>query len=136
MLYDGATLLASATRTDTGSNSSPAVKVWRKAIFLLDVTATAGDATDYLDVYIDVLAPDGVTYLNAVHFTQVAGNSAAIKHYAVLDATSVAATTFNVTTDCASGVTKPYLLGPATRARYTIVATGSATFSVTAWFIR
>ena len=136
MLYDGATLLASATRTDTGSTGSPSVKVWRKGIFLLDVTATAGDATDYLDAYIDVLAPDGVTWLNAIHFTQVAGNSAAIKHYAVLDSTNVAATTFNVTSDCASGVTKPYLTGPATRGRYTIVATGSVTFSVTAHFIR
>jgi hypothetical protein len=114
-------------------------KAWRKAIFLLDVTATAGATGDVLNVYVDVLAPDGSTYLNAVHFTQVAGDSAAIKHYAVLDSTNVAATTFNVTTDCASGVTKPYLWGPGLRGRYTLTNAGgggqSVTFSLTAWFV-
>ena len=142
MYYDGATLFASATRTTAIANSggTPSVKVWRKAIFLLDVTAMAGAASDYLNVFIDVMAPDGATWLNAGHFTQVAGNGAAIKHYMVLDSTNVAATTFDVTTDCTSGVTKPYLTGPATRARYTLTDAGahgqSATFSVTAYFIR
>lgn len=130
-----ATYFASAQRTATSGTSDRYSAVWKKAVFLLDVTATGGDATDYLNVYIDVLAPDGSTWLNAVHFTQVAGNSAAIKHYAVLDSTAVAATTFDVTADCTSGVTKPYLWGPVTRARYTLVATGDVTFSVTGQFI-
>jgi hypothetical protein len=135
-----ATLLASATRVTavansgaTGVDSARA----RRIVCLLDVTAMAGVAGDTLDVYIDVLAPDGTTWLNAGHFTQVAGNGAAQKHYLVLDATSVAATSFNVTADCASGVTKPYLLGQQVRARHTLVDAGahgqSATFSVSAF---
>jgi hypothetical protein len=130
-----ATLFSLAQRTATSGNSSPFSAIWKKAVFLLNVTAAAGDPTDYLDVYIDVLAPDGATWINAAHFTQVAGNSAAIKHYAILDSTAVAATTFNVTSDCASGVTKPYIWGPTVRARYALVATGDVTFSVTGHFI-
>jgi len=129
-------LFSSATRTTAVANSGgTAVKMrnraWKRAEFLLNVTATAGVAGDVLDVYVDVMAPDGVTWLNAIHFTQVAGDSAAIKHYAVLDSASVAATTFNVTTDCASGVTKPYLFGPQIRGRYTLVDAGAHGQSVT-----
>lgn len=130
-----ATLFSLAQRTATSGNSDSFSSIWKKAVFLLNVTAAAGDATDYLNVFIDVLAPDGATWLNAVHFTQVAGNSAAIKHYAILDSTAVAATTFDVTSDCTSGVTKPYIWGPTVRARYTLVATGDVTFAVTAHFI-
>lgn len=134
-------LFPSATRTTAVANSGSSryAAVWKKAVFLLNVTATAGAAGDTLDCYIDVLGPDGSTWINAVHFTQVAGNSAAIKHFAVLDSTAVAATTFNVTTDCTSGVTKPYVWGPVVRARYTLVDAGahgqSVTFSITGQFI-
>lgn len=127
-------LFPSATRTTAVANSAGTSKVipFKKAVFLLNVTATAGAAGDVLDAYVDVLAPGSTaTWLNAVHFTQVAGNSAAIKHYAVLDATAVAATTFNVTADCSSGVTKPYIWGPAVRGRYTLVNAGGGGQSVT-----
>jgi len=132
------TLFASAVRVAAVANSAGTTFAagGKRMVFLLDVTATAGVAGDTLDVFIDVLAPDGATWLNAVHFTQVAGNSAAIKHYAVLDASVTAATTFNVTSDCAPGVTKPYLWGSAIRGRYTLVDAGahgqSVTFSLTA----
>lgn len=135
------TLLASAARvTAVANEGGTAVECARarRISCLLDVTATAGVAGDTLDVFIDVLAPDGATWLNAGHFVQVAGNSAAVKHYLVLDSASVAATTFNVTADCAAGVTKPYLFGPKIRARHTLVDAGahgqSATFSVSAFF--
>ena len=122
-------LFASANHVTAVANSVGNSKIipFKKAVFLLDVSATGGAAGDVLDVYVDVLAPSaaGATWLNAVHFTQVAGNSAAIKHFAVLDSTAVAATSFNVTTDCASGVTKPYIWGPALRGRYTLVDAGS-----------
>jgi len=133
-----ATLFASATRTAAASNSAGAAVSlgFKRTVILLDVTATAGVAGDVLDVYVDVLGPDGATWINAVHFTQVAGNSAAIKHYAVLDASSPAATTFNITSDCAAGVTKPYVCGGAIRGRYTLVDAGahgqSVTFGLTA----
>jgi hypothetical protein len=133
------TLLASATRVTAVTNEAGTAIVnignARRVVALLNVTAAAGAAGDVLDVYIDV-SIDGVTWLNAAHFTQVAGNSAAIKHYAVLDSVAVAATTFNVTADCASGVTKPYLFGTQIRARHTLVDAGShgqsVTFGVTA----
>ena len=135
-----ATLFASATRATAIANSGGTAVTnlanMSRAIFLLDVTATAGVAGDVLNVFVDVLAPDGLTWLNAVHFTQVAGNSAAIQHYAAIDATNVAATTFDVTADCNAGVTKPYLWGSAIRGRYTLTDAGahgqSVTFSLTA----
>lgn len=135
-----ATLLASATRTtavaNSGGTGAPCASARRIAV-MLDVTATAGAAGDTLDVYVDVLAADGATWLNAAHFPQIAGNSAAVKHFAVLDSASVAATTFAVATDCAVGVTKPYLFGQQIRARHTLVDAGghgqSVTFSVSAF---
>ncbi|MCK9629942.1 MAG: hypothetical protein M0R37_15300 [Bacteroidales bacterium] len=135
------TLFASAARTTAVANSAgtaytPRSFPWKRAVCLLDVTATAGVAGDVLDVYVDVLGPDGATWLNAIHFTQVAGDSADIQHYAVLDMSAPAATSFDVTADCAAGVTKPYLWGPQIRGRYTLVDAGahgqSVTFSLTA----
>jgi hypothetical protein len=133
------TLLASATRVTAVANEGAAGVDCARAkriACLLDVTAMAGAAGDVLDVFIDVLAPDGTTWLNAGHYAQVAGNAAAVKHYLVLDAANVAATSFNVTADCAAGVTKPYLFGPQIRARHTLVDAGahgqSTTFSVSA----
>ena len=135
-----AILLASATRVaavaNYGATGIDCARARRIAV-LLDVTATAGVAGDTLDVFIDVLAPDGATWLNAGHFAQVAGDSAAVKHYLVLDSASVAATSFNVSADCAAGVAKPYLFGSQIRARHTLVDAGahnqSATFSVSAF---
>jgi hypothetical protein len=135
-----ATLLASATRTTAVANSGAAgvdSARARRISCLLDVTATAGVAGDTLDVLIDVLAPDGATWLNAGHFQQIAGNSAAKKYWLVLDSASVAATSFDVSADCAAGVTKPYLFGSQIRARHTLVDAGahgqSVTFSVSAF---
>lgn len=143
MYIESNVLFPSATRTTatTGTNSTEVFHgMWRRATFLLDVTATAGAAGDVFNAYIDVLAPDGNTWLNAVHFTQIAGNSAAVKHFAVLDATNVAATTFAVSTDCESGVTKPYLFGPKVRGRYSLTDAGahgqSVTFSLSAYYIK
>jgi len=126
----GATTTAVAGATGDAQQYS-----FKRACFLLDVTASGGHAGDTLDVYVDVLGPDGTTWLNAVHFTQIAGNSAAIQHYAILDSTNTAATTFNVTSDCAAGVTKPYLFGSQIRPRWTMVdagTVGSVTWSLKA----
>lgn len=135
-----ATLFAGAARTAAVANSGGTGVDCARAkriTVLLDVTATAGAVGDTLDVFVDVLAPDGTTWLNAGHFAQVAGNAAAVKHYLVLDATNVAATSFNVTADCAAGVTKPYLTGLQIRGRYTLVDAGvhgqSVTFSMSAF---
>jgi len=122
------TLIASRTTTTAVANAVGDAQDYSfsRACFLLDVTATAGDAGDTLSVYVDVLGPDGATWLNAVRFTTIAGNSAAIKHWAVLDSAAPAATTFDVTSDCNAGVTKPYLFGSRIRARWTMVDAGTA----------
>ena len=136
-----ATLYPSATRVTAVANSAGTAVVNLanavRAVILLDVTATAGAAGDLLHVYVDVLAPDGVTWLNAARFPHVDGNAAAVQHYAVLSlAAAPAATTFDVTADCAEGVTKPYLWGSAIRGRHTLVNAGgggqSVTFSLSA----
>jgi hypothetical protein len=128
-----ATLFASAARVAAVTNSAGTAVVlpWQRAVLLLDVTASGGVAGDVLDVYVDVLGPGGTTWLNAAHFTQIAGDSAAIKHYAELGPCAPAATSFNVTADCAAGVTKPYLWGPSIRGRYTLVKSGAGEPSVT-----
>jgi len=136
-----ATLFASATRATAIANSGGTavsnIGAAKRAMILLDVTATAGVAGDTLSVYVDMLAPDGVTWLNAGRFTTVAGDSAAIKHWMSLsEAAAPAATTFDVTADCNAGVTKPYVWGSAIRGRYTLLDAGahgqSVTFSLTA----
>lgn len=123
------TLLASAVRTTAVANSGatgvPCANAQR-IVALLDFIEGLGAAGDVLDVYIDVLAADGATWLNAAHFPQIAGNATAIKHYVVLAlAATPAATTFNVIADCAVGVSKPYLAGLQLRARHTLVDAGA-----------
>jgi hypothetical protein len=93
-----------------------------------------------LDVFVDVLAPDAVTWLNAIHFAQQAGNGAAKKEFAVLDPTNPGAVIIDVTSDAASGVVRPALFGPQARARWAIVNGGGAgdqshTFAVTMYAV-
>jgi len=133
------TLAASAART-VGANGT-AVFVGgerRRFIFLLDITVSATDAADTLDVYVDV-SFENVTWLNAIHYTQQAGNGAAIKLFAVLDPSAPGTSVINVTSDAAASVVRPALFGAYYRARWAIVdgAPGagdqSHTFSVTGY---
>jgi len=91
-----------------------------RALVVLDIASSATDAGDVLDVYVDVSLDDRVTWLNAIHFTQQAGNGSAAKQYALLALDTGAATVVTVTADAASGVVRPTLLGPQIRARWTI----------------
>ena len=133
------TLLASAARLVTAGANGTAVAIGRfkRLLVLLNVTASLTDAGDTLNVYVDV-TPDGSTWLNAIHFTQKAGNTAAIKEWAVLDPTQGAATVTDVTADAASGVVRPSLFGVQARVRWVIVegvgaGVASHTFSVVAY---
>lgn len=78
-----------APSASTASETSTSVKVvedanaFRTAVFVLDVTAAATAAGDTLDVYVDT-SVDGVTWINAVHFTQVLGNGGAKRELAKL----------------------------------------------------
>lgn len=130
------TLAASAARTAGANGSAVAMHDVSRLLVLLDITASATDAGDTLDVYVDV-SPDNATWLNAIHFTQQAGNGAACKQFAVLDATNPGATVTDVTSDAAAGAVRPGLFGAYVRARWAIADVGgddaSHTFSVTAY---
>jgi hypothetical protein len=108
----------------------------RRIGILLDIVAMGGAAGDVLDVYVDVLAPDGATWLNAVHFPQIAGNGAAAKHFAVLDPSSPGNKTIAATSDASAGDVRPALFGSALRVRHTLVDAGAhgqkAKYGVTA----
>jgi len=108
----------------------------RRLVVLLSITASAADAGDTLDVYVDV-SLDGSNWLNAIHFTQQAGNGSAAKEWAVLDPSAPGTSVVAATSDAASGAVRPSLCGPYVRARWAIVDSGdgdqSHTFSVTAW---
>jgi len=130
---------AGTSEYDSGTNYIHLGQITH-AIAVLDIVSSASDAGDVLDVYIDVSLDEGDTWLNAIHFTQQAGNGAAAKEYALLaldaagaDPTAVIA----VTSDAASGKVRPTLLGPQMRARWTITDSGdgdqSHTFRVFAY---
>jgi hypothetical protein len=133
------TLATSAARTSGANGTAVVVGGWRRAIVELSVTASATDAGDTLDVYVDVLAPDGVTWLNAIHFAQQAGNGAAKKEFAVLDPSNPGTASIAVTSDAAAGAVRPALFGPQMRARWAIVDSGdhnsSHTFAVSAYLV-
>lgn len=136
-------LLASTVVAGAASVSATAVAGlagYLRGLFVLDVTAAGTDSNDTLDVYVDV-SLDGVTWLNALHFTQVLGNGGATKRYAVLNHAAAAGTSdAAVATDASSGAVRPYLWGAQYRARYVVVdptgANAGFTFSVTALFQR
>src|SRR3989304_1986963 len=114
------TLAASAARTVVaGATGTPVVFNGgrRRFVVLLDITASATEAGDTLDVYVDVLI--GATWINAVHFTQQAGDGAAKKEFAILDPAAPGTAVINVTTDASSGVVRPAAFGSQVRARWT-----------------
>ncbi len=133
------TLAASAARVASGNGASAFVGGEHKRFIVVNaIMASATAAGDTADVYVD-FSLDGTTWYNAVHFTQQAGNGAARPEYAVLDPSAPGAVTIDVTTDAASGVTRPSLFGPYLRARRVLVDGGggdtSHTFSVIAYAI-
>lgn len=130
-------LAASAARTASANGTAVADLGWVKRLFvLLDITASATDAGDTLDVYVDA-SLDGTNWANAVHFTQQAGNGAARKEWAVLDPANPGTSALNVTSDAAAATVRPAVFGPYLRARWALVDSGdhntSHTFSVTAY---
>jgi hypothetical protein len=124
-----ATVVAGATGTPVSGLGQ-----WKRLIFVCAITASATEAGDTLDVYVDA-SLDNVTYYNAVHFTQQAGNAAAKTEIAVLNPAAPGAVVINVTADANSGVVRPAVWGLYYRARWTVVeananANASHTFSV------
>lgn len=134
------TLAASAARVTTAGTNGDTIAVdpWEYAKFICDYTAKATDAGDTCNVYVDVSPDGGTTWINAVHFTEVAGNAAdASTEYAVLYANTPGTSVITATADASSGAVRPTLRGNAIRARWIIVNTSTAdasfTFSVKAF---
>lgn len=108
-----------------------------EAEFILDVTAAATDAADTLDVYIDFSPDGGISWVNAIHFTQVLGNGGAKKEIAKITANTGLATPtapLSVAADAASGAVRNISLFECVRYRAVSVdATtdnGSFTYSL------
>lgn len=140
------TLLSAAART--ASANTGASDGWEyiggergKIVIILDITASATDAGDTLDVYIDLSLTgtqvDGI----AVRFTQQAGNGSANRQMAILnDAVSFGTSVIPVSSAPGSGAVRPGMIGaPYIRARAVLADSGdgntSHTFSVTAYAI-
>jgi hypothetical protein len=100
-------------------------------VILLNVTAAATEVDDTLDLFVDVLGPDNITWLNAIHFTQVLGNGGAKKFFAVLDPSNPGTAVIDVSADAAADAVRPALFGPQLRGRYTIVDAGGGAASFT-----
>ena len=128
------TLAASAARTAGANGTAVQINGERRRFVIVNrITASATDAGDTLDVYVD-FSLDGTVWYNAAHFTQQAGNGAARTEYAVLDPSNPGTSVINVTADAAAAAVRPALFGPYMRARWAIVDSGdgnsSHTFSV------
>lgn len=133
------TLAPLVARTVTAGTNGTPVSIDDRVAFaiLLTFTNKADDVDDTCDVYIDMLI--GATWVNAVHFTQVLGNAAdASAEYALL-MPSAQTTVLNVSTNAASGIVRPEVLGSQIRVRWVIAdptgADATFTFSVVAWVI-
>jgi len=132
------TLFASAARTDLTDGNGDAVEVRAhdRIIVLLDVTASATEAGDTLDVYVDA-SIDGTTWYNVGRFVQQAGDGSAKKEVMILDPSNPGVDVFDVTSDCASGKVRPAGFGRYLRGRCVVteVTTDNAshTFSLVAW---
>jgi hypothetical protein len=128
----------------TASTTGDTVRLsgdYSEAIFVLNVTALATEVGDTLDVYIDV-SPDGQTWFNSTHFTQILGNGAAAKIAAKVtkggdfaDPDAILA----ITADSAAGVVRQLGILPYIRYRSVVVDGGadnaSFTYSLTGYLI-
>ena len=138
------TLPLKTLAAQTASTTGDTVRLdndYSEVIFVLDVTNADTDAGDTLDVYIDV-SPDGSTWFNSTHFTQILGNGAAAKIAAKVtkggdfaDPDAILA----VTADAAAGVVRQLGIMPYIRYRSAVVDTGTDdatfTYSLTGYFI-
>ena len=108
--------------TTAGTNSTAVVLggYWRRAIVVLDHTVAGLDAPDTLDVYVDV-SLDGSKWINAIHFTQKAGNAAASTEFAILDPSTPGTATVVSTASANAATVRPSAFGLQMRERHVIV---------------
>lgn len=119
----------------TASTTGETVRLtnsFSSALFVLDVTAAATEVGDLLDVYIDV-SPDGTTWINTIHFTQVLGNGGAKKEMAKInnDLLENPDAVITIAADCGSGVVRNTGVLPYIRYRSAITDAGTDNASFT-----
>lgn len=128
-------LAASAARTATAGTNGTAIPLNGERMILaieLRFTNKTHEAGDTCDVYIDFLGPDGVNWINAVHFAQEHGDHAdASAHYVLLIPNAGSTKTVDVTSDALADVVRPEVTGSQIRARWVIVDSGDADASFT-----
>lgn len=90
----------------------------REVLAILDLDNADTDAGDTLDVYLDA-SIDGVLYYNFVHFTQIAGTTAAGQYFAISGPQAAAEEV--ISSDVAAGGTPRTFLGRYIRVRHTLV---------------
>jgi hypothetical protein len=73
------TLWASSTITATTAGTAVKVDRFDRALFFFDLTALGTAAADKLDVYIQILLPDGTTWHDIAAFTQIDGDGSAVQ---------------------------------------------------------
>lgn len=129
---DAVTLLASTTdavaHTVTQAAGTSIPRPTLGLVLELNVTAAATLVGDTLDVIVQALAPDGVNWLDVCWFTQVLGNGGVKRIVAKIQGDAAQAM-YEVATALTAGNVR-HLLGDSWRVKYTIVGTGSFTFSV------
>ncbi len=131
-------LLDSAAQTATGQGTAVTGLRGHSGMSVhLDVTAAATEVDDTLDVYVQRLLPDGSTWDDLVHFTQVLGNGSTVDFVAdvIMDSS---ANDERATTQETLGVgtARAAIISDQLRVTWVIVDPGagvaSFTFSVTA----
>jgi len=132
------TLLTAAARTASETGTATAIPPSAtRLMVMLDITASATDAGDTLDVYIDISPDGGTTWINAGHFTQQAGNGAAAREVLTIDGQAPGASVVTVTADAAAAAVRAGVWGSHVRARAAIADVSgddaSHTFSVVAF---
>jgi hypothetical protein len=128
-------LAASAARTADGNGTAvTGLGGFRRFMVLLEISASATDAADTLDVFVDVSPDGGTTWINAIHFAQQAGDGSAKDEIAVLEPSTPGVDVVAVTSDAATGKVRPGMFGDQMRARWEVADSGDAnsshTFSV------
>jgi hypothetical protein len=135
-----AALRDSAAQDEAGTVTGTAVVLNQKfdeLIATLAVSASATDAGDTLDVYVDTSFDAGTTWVNLGHFTQVLGNGGAKTFVlAIKNGNPGASAVYDATSDAAAGATRQIGFGDRLRYRGVMVdadANGSFTYAVSAF---
>lgn len=119
-------LLPEQTVTETGTAEPVTVEGYSTLTLSLDVTATADDPADTLDVFIQTTI-DGTNWVDCVHFSQIAGDDGPKRYMAKIVFTA-ALTEFENGAALAAGAVRA-LFGDQWRVRWDVVNDTAPSFT-------